>query len=148
MILVPAILDPVIKSAAGTSYTLTNAVVDYSIDDLDAELVTSVLNGDQALLSRGEYFSGTIDYYNISLANYLAIKALQGALVRLWPIGTGAIGSTSPQYYYPYVDVIITSVKPYHRNRKLYMDAMIITFVSQKYYTLARAIDNGLGGGA
>lgn len=148
MIIVPDILSPVIRTTAGVSYTLTNAICDYDIDALDAEVVRSVLNGDQALISRGEYFGGEIDYYGLSLATYLAMKALQGAVVRLWPLGSGAIGTTSPQYYYPYVDVILSSVRPYHRNSKLYLDAVIITFTSQKYYTLARAIDNGLGGGA
>lgn len=148
MIQVPEVLDPVMRSVAGTSYTLIGANVEYDIDALDAELVKSVLNGDQALLTRGEYFSGQIDYFGMSLADYVAIKALQGAIVRLWPLGTGSIGVTNPQYYYPYVDVLVTSVRPYHRDKKLYMDAMIITFTSQKYYTLVRATDNGLGGGA
>lgn len=147
MIHVPEILSPSIKSAAGTVYALTNAVVDYNIDELDSELVKSVLNGDQAVLTRGEYFSGTIDYYGMNYDTYAAIKALQGAVVRLWPLGTGAIGTSNPQYYYPYVDVLFTSVRPYHRNSKLYLDALIITFSSQRYYSLHKAADNGSGSG-
>jgi len=144
MILVPEILDPVLKSAGGTSYTLTNAILDYDIDDSTDELVTSVLNGDQAVIEGGDYFRGEIDYHGVSVANYVALKALQRTLCRLWPFGQGSIAGSSPARYYPYVDVIILSVKPYHRNNRLYVDACIISFVSQKYYTLVRAADNGI----
>lgn len=148
MILIPTISDPVLKSAGGTSYTLINAICDWNIDESDDELLTSVINGDRTLLQKGNYFNGEIDYYRLSVATYVALKALKGTLCRLWPFGQGAIGQTTPQYYYPYVDVLVTQVKPYHRESKYYIDACIISVVSHKYYTLVRATDTGEGGGS
>ncbi len=141
MILVPTIKDPVLRYD-GTSYTLTNAIPDYQIDEPDFDLVRSVIDQTAHIIERGEFFKGSIDYYGISVSTYTAIKALKGRVVRLWFYGNGSIPDT--MYYYPYVDVIITSVRPYHRNRKYYYDACIIEFESQTTYTMQRASDTGI----
>lgn len=142
MIYVPAILDPEIMTAANVRYNLVNAIVDYNIDDHQFELVRSVIDGTGEMLSWGEYFRGSITYYDMTLSVNNAIKALQGAQVRLWPFGVGGISGTS--LFYPWVDVILVSVRPFHRRSAYYLDALIIDFESQKPYTLARASTSGL----
>jgi hypothetical protein len=142
MILIPEIKSPVIRTQNDTTYTLSNASVDYDIDVPDIEVIKSVINGDQAIINRGDYFNGSIDYFGISQNDYIGIKALQGSIVRLWPFGTGLIPNTNT--YYPYVDVILTSIQPYHRNKKYYIDACILNFVSVHPYSLALATDTGV----
>jgi hypothetical protein len=58
-----------------------------------------------AIINRGEYFNGSIDYFGISRNDYISIKALQGSIVKLCPFGTGLIPDTTK--YYPYVEVIL-----------------------------------------
>ena len=143
MILIPEIKSPVIRTQDNTTYTLSNASVDYDIDIPDIEVIKSVVNGDQAIINRGDYFNGSIDYFGISKNDYIGIKALQGSIVRLWPFGTGLIPQDTSSYY-PYVDVILTSIQPYHRNKKYYIDACIINFVSVHPYSLTLASDTGV----
>ncbi|MDD4310235.1 MAG: hypothetical protein PHO32_07630 [Candidatus Cloacimonetes bacterium] len=143
MIKLPEINSPVIRTEAGVTYTLANATIDYGIDNMDGELLVSVLNGDRMLYKKGDYFDGEIDM-PVTYANYVAFKALTGEVVRLWMFGTGAVPDTSPQKFYPYCDVIITHVKPYYKNNKYYYDACTITFASEQYYSIAYAGDSGL----
>jgi hypothetical protein len=123
---------------------LTDALVSLDVDEHDYSIERSVINGHADIISRDEYLRGNIDYYAVSHANYLVLKDLQGTEKRLWPLGTGAIAGVSPTRYYPYVDVIITRVYPYHRNNAMYYDACIIEFESVDPYTLARAADTGI----
>lgn len=146
MIVVPDIQFPVML-VSGSQLTLTNATIDYNMDRHDHEVRRSVINGDADIVSRGEYFDGRIDWHFLAYTSYTAMKALQGTTVRLWPFGTGAIGTTQPQLYYPYVDVLITSVRPYHRNTIYVYDAAIIEFVSKSQYTIVRAADTGIVSG-
>jgi hypothetical protein len=145
MIGLTEILDPVIKTAGGTSYTLTNATVDYGIDDSQDELVRSVIDGKYAIIEHGDYFKAEIDVFGLSWANYAAIKALKGAVVRLWPFGQSAIAGTSPQVWYPYLDALVVAVKPYYRDNAYYYDAAVLTLISEEPYELDRAADDGLG---
>lgn len=146
MILVPAIKDPALYLNSALT-TLTDAVVDYSPDSHEYTLLRSVIDGTANLVSRGEYFKGSIDWFGMTLANYVNMKAAIGTVLRLWPYGTGSIPNSSPAVYYPYVDVIITEVLPYHRNNAIYIDACIIRLESEKPYALVRAPDNGLDAG-
>lgn len=142
MITVPEINAPVIRYD-GDKYELVNAVVDYEFDDADTDVLQSVLNGDREIVEHGEHFSGVIDYKPNDLSTYNALKAMQGKVVRLWMFGDNDGTAIVTGEYYPYCDVIITVVKPYHRSKLLYLDAMMIQFVSEKVYTLARAADKG-----
>ena len=145
MIMLPSIGDPVIKSAAGTSYTLTRGIIGFDIED-DSELVRSVINGHQTIIQgSGEFINGTIDVYALSLADMAAIQSLKYTSVRLWPFGRGAIPATTPTKYYPYVDVVLTKVYPYHAKSRMYLDAIILTFASVDPYTLSWAADSGMG---
>lgn len=146
MILVPEIKDPALI-IDGTQTTLNGAFVDYSPDSHDYQLRRSVIDGTANIISRGEYFRGTIDWHDLSILQYSKLKSAVGTATRLWPYGTGAIPNTSPQTYYPYVDVIITEVRPYHRSNAHYIDAVIISFESEKPYTVTRAPTAGTGGG-
>ena len=142
VIYVPVIRNPEVMSAANVRYELVNAVVDYNIDDHQFELVRSVIDGTADVISYGEFFNGSINYYNMTLAVNNALKALQGKVVRLWPFGVGEIPGTF--LWYPWVDVVLTSVRPYHKKNAYYLDALIMEFESQKPYTLARASASGL----
>ncbi|MDD3535354.1 MAG: hypothetical protein PHC50_04325 [Candidatus Cloacimonetes bacterium] len=139
--IVPEVKDPVIL-VSDVQKTLTGGIISFVPDAHEFDVRRSVINGDADIVSRGEYASGTIDMLSISNADYLIVKALQGTVVRLWPFGTGGIPSTAK--YYPYLDVIITRVYPYHRNKIYYLDACIIEFVSENKYTLQRASDTGM----
>ena len=143
MILVPEIRDPVVLVGAA-QVTLTNAIIDYDVDKHDYDIRRSVINGYGHIVSRGDFFTGRIDWHGITLSQYIAFKALQGTTVRLWPFGVGGISGSSPAQYYPFVDVIVNSVAPYHRNSVWVYDALIISVVSQAKYTLARALNTGL----
>lgn len=145
MILVPEIKDPALIIDS-TQTTLTGAFVDYNPDAHDYSMRRSVIDGTANLVSRGHYFKGTIDWFSLTIAQYSKLKAAIGTVVRLWPYGTGIIPSSSPQTHYPYVDVIILEVRPYHRGNVHYIDAVIISFESAAPYTIIRAPDNGLGG--
>lgn len=145
MILIPEIKDPVLYINE-SSIPLNGAYVDYSPDAHEYSLRRSVIDGTANLISRGEYFLGTIDWHGLSYANYLKLKAAVGTVARLWPYGRGSIPDTSPQSFYPYVDVIIKEVRPYHRNNAYYVDACIIHLESEKPYTLARAASSGIVG--
>jgi len=145
MIILPElkeIKDPVIMLPSG-ALTLTDALIDYDIDKHDYLARRSVINGHLSVSSRGEYFEGSIDVFDITRANYLALKGLVGSTVRLWPFGSGQAQS-APAKYYPYVDVVILTFTPYHRNNAYYLDAAIITFASQKPYTLKLADNTGI----
>jgi len=145
MILIPEIKDPVIYMNEAST-TLNGAYVDYSPDSHEYSLRRSVIDGTANLISRGEYFIGSIDWHGLSLANYRKLKDAVGTVIRLWPYGRGPIPNTSPQSFYPYVDVIIKEVRPYHRNNAYYVDACIIRLESEKPYTLVRATDSGIPG--
>lgn len=147
MILFDPIGNPKIETEAGAYLTLTNAVVNYDIDVHDYELLRSVINGSADIISRGEYFKGSIDWHGGTAANHTTLKALQGVAKRLWPFGTGQIAGSDPERYYPYVDVIVTRVYPYHKNSQYYLDAIIIEFESVMPYTLAQATDTGIPSG-
>jgi len=147
MIWLPTIGQPVIKTAAGTEYTLSTATIDIEPVS-DIEVVRSVLTKVASVIDRGDILRGEINYWDAaSLAEYAAIRALKGATVRIWPFGYGSIPNTSPIKYYPYVNVIFVNVVPYYKNNKYYYDALIITFESLEEYTLTWATDDGLGTG-
>lgn len=147
MMYLPTVGAPVIKTAAGTVYTLASGILEYEIEK-DQELLKSVITGARAVLDRGTWFGGEIDYFQpANLAEYAALKALKGATVRLWPFGAGTIPNANPLKWYPYVDVILVDVKPYHRKSKYYLDALILSFESAAEYTLTWANDDGMGAG-
>ncbi|MDD2230786.1 MAG: hypothetical protein PHY48_15475 [Candidatus Cloacimonetes bacterium] len=145
MILIPEIREPVIL-VNEAQMTLSNASIDYDPDDHDYTMYRSVINGAAILVSRGEYFKGTIDVFDITFTNYSTIKSIVGQVIRLWPFGTGfwPLPPAPAVGYYPYVDVLITKVSPYHRNNAFYIDACIISFESEMPYTLSLATDTGL----
>lgn len=143
MIIVPEIKDPVIRYN-GESYTLTNAITDYNIDEPVGRVVRSCLNGTANVIHKGKLFTGSITVYNINTTTLNTYKAMERQTVRLWPVGQGGIDGTNPPKYYPYVDVIIVNMTPFHHENKLFMDAVIISFESKSYYTLRQAFDNGI----
>lgn len=142
MIALPAIGTPVIRFGT-TNYALTDVSPEWDIDQHDYDLLKSVINGDRELVAKGKYFGGKITIYNVSRANMALYRSMNGTVVRLWPFGAGLIAGTSPARYYPYVDVIVLSVVPFHESQRYYMDACVLTVASQKYYTLAEAADMG-----
>lgn len=142
MILVPEIRDPMLRYN-NTNYTLVNAVTDYAPDAVQGEVTESVIDGTVSMIYKGKRLEGEITVYGLTLANYDAYKAMERHTARLWPLGAGTIPNTNPQKYYPYTDVFIVSVTPFHKNNALYQDACIIKFKSVSYYTLARANDYG-----
>lgn len=144
MIIVPEIKDPVIRYN-DVSYTLTNAITDYNPDEPVGRVVRSCLNGAANVIHKGKLFTGSITLYNITHATLQAFKGMERKTVRLWPLGTGSIPGTNPPKYYPYCDVLIDKITPFHAENKLFIDAIIISFVSKTYYTLNRANDNGIG---
>lgn len=143
MILVPEILDPVMRYGT-TDYTLSKAITDYDIDQNIGEVVESVIDGTVSSIHHGKRFSGEITVYGISAATYASYKALERLTVRLWPFGRGGIPNTSPAKYYPYTDVHIEAVTPFHADNKLFIDAAIIRFKSVSYYTMVQASDTGI----
>lgn len=142
MIIVPEIKDPVIRYN-DVSYTLTNAITDYNPDEPVGRVVRSCLNGAANVIHKGKIFTGSITLYNITHATLQAFKGMERKIVRLWPLGTGPIPNSIQ--FYPYVDVLIDKITPFHAENKLFIDAIIISFESKAYYTLKRATDNGLG---
>jgi hypothetical protein len=142
MILVPEILDPVIRIDT-TLHTLTNAITDYNPDAVQGEDVESVIDGTASIIYKGKRFNGEIVVYGINKALFDALRAAERTVVRLWPYGRGTIPNTNPQKYYPYVDVLLREVTPFHKDNALYLDAMIIKVKSQSYYTLTQAADTG-----
>lgn len=142
MILLPEIKDPIVMLPTG-ALTLAGAATDYNIDVHDFTAYRSVINGHLSIVSRGEFFEGSIDIFNANKVQYGAIKGLVGNIVRLWPFGAGEV-SLNPLRYYPYVDVLIKTAVPYHKNNALYVDAIIITFASVDPYTVKLAGDTGI----
>lgn len=142
MILVPEIRDPVLRIGS-TNYTLTNAVVNYNPDAMEGEEVKSCIDGTYDIIYDGKRFTGEINVPGLTLSLYSVLKGAERTLVRLWPFGTGSIAGTSPERFYPYVDVILSEVRPYHDQNRWYIDAAILRFVSQKYYVLERATSLG-----
>ncbi len=142
MILVPEIKDPCLRYNS-TDYVLTNAVTDYNADSVQGEVTESVIDGTVSMIYKGKRLEGEITVYGLTLSNYEAYKAMERQTARLWPLGQGSIPNTNPQKYYPYCDVFIISVTPFHKNNALYQDAAIIKFKSVTYYTLVRAADAG-----
>lgn len=142
MIIVPEIKDPVIRYN-GESYTLTNAITDYNIDEPVGRVVRSCLNGTANVIHKGKLFTGSITLYNITPSALQTYRGMERKIVRLWPFGTGPIPNSIQ--FYPYVDVLIDKITPFHAENKLFIDAIIISFESKAYYTLNRATDNGLG---
>lgn len=142
--IVPEIKDPVVL-INNQQKTITGGITTFLPDVHDFDVHRSPITGHADIVSRGEYASGTIDVFDISIADYTSLKGMQGTSTRLWPFGTGGIPGTI--LYYPFVDIIITRVYPYHKNQIYYLDACVIEFISQKKYTLKREQTNGVGGG-
>ena len=140
MIIVPEIRDPWLR-ISNTNYELVNAVTDYEIDSPDMEEVESVINGDADVIYKGKRFRGEMTLYGLSAATLGVLKGAERTVIRLWPLGMGPITGTNK--FYPWVDVILLKVTPFHDNNALYQDAAIIAFASQKYYTLKQ--ENRLG---
>lgn len=142
MIIVPTIQDPMLR-ISNTNYVLTNGVINYNADAMEGEEVKSCIDGTVDYIYNGKRFTGEINVPGITLATYGVLQGAERTLVRLWPFGAGAIAGRSPARYYPWVDVIISEVRPYHDQNRWYIDAAIIRFVSQKYYVLAQATSLG-----
>ncbi len=136
VIKIPYILCPVTEY----DYTLSNS----SIEDNyihDHEVVKSIINGHKSIISNGNFYEGTIIVRGVGNSLLGDYQDLQGNVVRLWPYGTGVVTTGK---YYPYVDVIISEVLPFHDQQQHWRDAVLISFVSQDPYTPALATDDGL----
>ncbi len=142
MTIVPVIQDPMIRINY-VNYTLSNAVTEYEIDKVDGEVVESVINGDVSMIYKGKRFEGTITVYGLDESTNQIYKGAERTTIRLWPLGVGAIAGTNPQKYYPWCDVFVISVTPFHKDNKLYHDACIIRFKSTSFYTMERAATLG-----
>lgn len=141
MISLPVLQDPMVRYNY-TNTTLTGASADYSIDELEGEMVQSVIDGTPNVIVKGERFSGEIVVSGISKATYDALKAMKRQTVRLWPFGAGAVTGALNKYY-PWTDVLIQEVRPYHKDSLYFVDGAVIKFISLAYYTLDYATSLG-----
>lgn len=142
MIGLPSIGDPVIRYN-NVNTTLTNATIDLSIDEFEGEFVQSVINWKEGFIEKGERFLAEITVTGISKSTYNTLKGVKRKKLRLWPFGVGAVHNTTPQKYYPYVDVIVREVRPFHHNNMLFIDGVVMKVVSESHYTLEYAVDTG-----
>lgn len=141
MINLPEIRDPIVGIST-TNYTLTNAVTAYEIDAADAEEVESVIDGTAGMIYKGKRLRGDITMFAIEATTLTALKGAERTSVRLWPFGAGLIPGKDDKFY-PWTDVLLLEVIPFHADNALYQDAVIIRFKSVAYYEVAWASSLG-----
>ena len=121
-------------SYGGNTYELTNcANPEYSFAEHDFIMHVSAINGKRTLVSKGEYISAKIDVFGLSYSQYLALRSCIGQKVTFYPYGSANIYIGEDTYTALSLSMLVTELRFYHMDNKLWTDAVHIEMESEEY---------------
>lgn len=133
--------DPVIITATPTTITLTNWMEpDYSFNEHDFIMHTSVVNGKRTIVPKGTYFSAKLTLVGFAYSLYSSLKGIRGATVTFYPYGQGTVTLANTTYDLPGIVCLVKKVKFFHSNNRRYTDGCLLELDSQSYYELALTV--------